>query len=57
MILAEESCRSADLHIRRLLGVPRIGWWRFLIGTGCLPLHLGLAGAKNLIGLGDIVEH
>jgi len=44
----------------RVLELKRTHAWPlvvFLIGTGRLRLDLELAGAKNLTGLGDIVEH
>ncbi len=43
----------------RVIELQRTGAWPlvvFLIGTGRLRLDLELAGAKNLTGLGDIVE-
>jgi hypothetical protein len=44
----------------RVAGLKRTHAWPlvvFLVGTGRLHLDLELAGAKNLTGLGGIVEH
>jgi site-specific recombinase XerD len=46
--------------VDRVLELKRTRAWplvAFLVGSGQLRLDLELAGAKNLTGLGDIVEH